>query len=1376
MHGNTSPLVYIFSQTSQEASNSTEDLQSCLRLARSLNAGKRPLEALQLIEKNIHRSPGDVELLHLRGLCLEASNNGPAAFATYMSVLNINPKHAPSLCCVGAMYKARGMLQHSEERVEAQLRLLLLPLLLLLLLCLLLLLLLPPLFLPVLLLLCQEAMSAYAKALEVQPGSAAIQHALAALLTDLGTQAKGKGASGEALDYYQRAIEMAPTYAPAFYNLGVLHSECKQFDVALDWYQKAISVQPNYAEAHCNMGVIYKDRGDLEAAIACYESALEASPNFAIVKGNLAIALTDLGTRVKLAGRLAEGCALYERALAHNPKYADALYNLGVAYGESGELDKAVFMYETAVQYNPACAEAHNNLGVIYKSCVGLLLLAWRAQRRENLEKAMECYAAALTVKPDFPQSLNNMGVIYTAQGRAQEALTLLTAAITACPTYAEAHNNLGVLQRDVGAITEAGFELEAGFSVVTMKLGDDTQAHAHATMALVADDASGCDMVDGALASYSRCLELAPDSRNAGQNRLLALNYTYSGEEGSVCSAHAEWGKRFAGLFPPLPPIPAPQLDLTRDRPLRVAYVSPDFFTHSVSYFAEAPLTHHLTPKRHAASRLLPPQGSAAAAAGAGQQGPSSPGPCPGEHEAEPQVVQHVVYCCAPKHDSKTTRLRNAVEAAGGTWREVTQLSEPDLARLVREDRIDILVELTGHTANNRLGTMAMQPAPIQATWIGYPNTTGLTSIQYRITDAICDPHDTSQVRVLARLAVFVEELVRLPGCFLCYSPAQDAPPVAPGPAETAGFVTFGSFNNLAKITPLVLKLWAQILKTVPRSRLVLKNKPFACDTARAHVLTLLAAEGIESWRVDLLPLAASNAEHLATYSLMDISLDPFPYAGTTTTCESLYMGVPCLTLAGHCHAHNVGLSLLTAVGLAQGWVARSEDEYVRLAVQHAADVAGLVQLRGSLRQRMLSSPLCDGHTFVRQLEHEYRRMWHRYVAEQLGEEALVPEERPARCRTPASADEPGRPSVGSAGCSPGANATKSAGQPGSVAASSPSVSPDLPHLQHSLQHQGLVPLPNQAPSGAAWLQLTPPHMPTSAHGHQHLEQQLEPLQPGQQAWAQQSRHVAANHASTPAMEAKQGHLPAQQQGLSACSSPSSSAASHPPVEQSSQGPPPPELCSLTAVNTATFSSGSSGSGSMDSPGGGGGASLRSRSRSTLLSHRGLQQQAATGGSSSNSSSSPAAEVSILGCLELNGHAPPACMKAAHGSPMMLSLSADVVTHPCDPDESRTKGKDYSGNGWARSLQQQPQQQQQQQPTTSLLACTTSLPDAGGWQHGKLGRASLMNACGNSIGVDEPPCSSFAHSLTLRPMSPSANSTLPPSTPQRPSHLSQPV
>ncbi|GFH15819.1 TPR_REGION domain-containing protein, partial [Haematococcus lacustris] len=306
------------------ASNSTEDLQSCLRLARSLNAGKRPLEALQLIEKNIHRSPGDVELLHLRGLCLEASNNGPAvrlpvghyqpliartkfspliaawascvyiacmqAFATYMSVLNINPKHAPSLCCVGAMYKARGMLQ--------------------------------------------EAMSAYAKALEVQPGSAAIQHALAALLTDLGTQAKGKGASGEALDYYQRAIEMAPTYAPAFYNLGVLHSECKQFDVALDWYQKAISVQPNYAEAHCNMGVIYKDRGDLEAAIACYESALEASPNFAIVKGNLAIALTDLGTRVKLAGRLAEGCALYERALAHNPKYADALYNLGVAYGE----------------------------------------------------------------------------------------------------------------------------------------------------------------------------------------------------------------------------------------------------------------------------------------------------------------------------------------------------------------------------------------------------------------------------------------------------------------------------------------------------------------------------------------------------------------------------------------------------------------------------------------------------------------------------------------------------------------------------------------------------------------------------------------------------------------------------------------------------------------------------------------------------------------------------------------------------------------------------------------------------------------------------------------------------------------------------------
>ncbi|KAF5828446.1 O-linked N-acetylglucosamine transferase [Dunaliella salina] len=816
-----------------------QELKTCLCLAKTLLNSKRAADALVLIDRMVARFPAHIELLHLRGQALQAANNGPAAFATFMSVLSINCDHVPSICSVGEIYKAKGMLQ--------------------------------------------ESAAAYSKAREVAPDDAVARHALAAVLTDLGTRAKSTGAVQEGMALYQQAMKHCPEYAPAFYNMGVLNSEAKQFDAALEWYHKATLLHPLYAEAHCNVGVILKERGDLEGAISAYNRALSAAPNFGIVHGNLAIALTELGTRIKVEGRIAEGISLYERALAHNPKYADALYNLGVAHGTLGQHEKAIFMYETAIQHNPKCAEAYNNLGVIYKE-------------RDNLDKAMECYSAALSVKPDFPQSLNNMGVIFTAQGRAQEALTLLTAAIVASPSYAEAHNNLGVLQRDVGAIPEA-------------------------------------------LASYSRCLELVPDSRNAGQNRLLALNYIHSGSEPMVCQEHAEWGRRCQRLFTPLPPFSPSEQDSDPDRPLRVGYISPDLFTHSVSYFAEAPLSHHRTPAKHGA---------------AGH-------------------VHHFAYCCTPKQDAKTARIQAAVEAAGGTWREASTMSESDLAKLIREDKIDILVELTGHTANNRLGTMALQPAPIQATWIGYPNSTGLEAIDYRFTDDKCDPLDTQQTHV--------EELVRLPGCFLCYTPAApDQPPVLPLPALTNGYVTFGSFNNLAKITPEVLKLWARILLAVPNSRLMLKSKPFACETARNHFLGLLQAEGVESWRVDLVPLVAGNTEHLATYSSIDISLDPFPYAGTTTTCESLFMGVPCITLAGDSHAYNVGVSLLAAVGLEKEWVAHDQDEYVALAVKHTSQLVRLGVLRSCLRPRMLSSPLCDAPAFMARLEGVYRQLWHRY------------------------------------------------------------------------------------------------------------------------------------------------------------------------------------------------------------------------------------------------------------------------------------------------------------------------------------------------------------------------------------------------------------
>ncbi|XP_031473645.1 probable UDP-N-acetylglucosamine--peptide N-acetylglucosaminyltransferase SPINDLY [Nymphaea colorata] len=716
-----------------------------------------------------------------------------------------------------------------------------------------------------------EAAESYQKALKANPSYKLASECLAIVLTDLGTSLKLAGNTQEGIQKYCEALKIDGDYAPAYYNLGVVYSEMMQYDLALSCYEKAAQHRPMYAEAYCNMGVIYKNRGDLETAIACYERCLSMSPNFEIAKNNMAIALTDLGTKLKLEGDINQGVACYKKALFYNWHYADAMYNLGVAYGEMLKFEKAIVFYELALHFNPHCAEACNNLGVIYKD-------------RDNLDKAVECYQMALRIKPNFSQSLNNLGVVYTVQGKMDAAASMLEKAIVANPTYAEAYNNLGVLYRDAGNIVLA-------------------------------------------VEAYEQCLRIDPDSRNAGQNRLLAMNYINEGHDDKLFEAHREWGRRFTRLYPQYTSWDNPK-DL--NRPLIVGYVSPDYFTHSVSYFIEAPLLYH-----------------------------------------DYTNYKVVVYSAVVKADAKTNRFKERVLKKGGTWRDIYGIDEKKVAAIVREDKVDILVELTGHTANNKLGLMACRPAPIQATWIGYPNTTGLPTIDYRFTDSFADPPNTRQKHV--------EELVRLPGCFLCYTPSTEAGIVSQAPALTNGFVTFGSFNNLAKITPKVLQVWAKILCAVPNSRLVVKCKPFCCDSVRQKFLSTLEQLGLEPLRVDLLPLILLNHDHMQAYSLMDISLDTFPYAGTTTTCESLYMGVPCVTMAGSVHAHNVGVSLLTKIGL-KHLIAKTEEEYIQLAIQLASDISALSTLRMTLRELMLKSPVCDGPKFAQSLESTYRRLWRRY------------------------------------------------------------------------------------------------------------------------------------------------------------------------------------------------------------------------------------------------------------------------------------------------------------------------------------------------------------------------------------------------------------
>lgn len=722
---------------------------------------------------------------------------------------------------------------------------------------------------------------------------------LAALLTDVGVRLKLAGLPASAIDHYREAIQVYPTYAHAFYNLAVAHADSGDVANARHCYEQCLKLNPTHVEAWCNLGVLHRNDGKTDLAMYAYERALSCNPNFDLAKSNLAVALCEKATATKTTDRkLAK--RYYKRALALQPSFSDAYYNLGVLYAESGKYERAIVAYNLAIQYNPRSTEALNNLGVVYKEL-------------GNMEKAIEYYKRALQHDKQHHQTHNNIAVVYTLMGNVDVAAEHLKLANLISPQYAEAYNNIGVLLRDQGDI-------------------------------------------DVAIWHYERCSELDPRADMAAQNRLHALCYSEKWTKAQVYEQHKMWGVAFqrridteveaaaigsetgnpvaAHLLqclksPPSPDPTTPKGPRT-GRPLRIGYISPDFFTHSVSYFAEVLLKMY-----------------------------------------NREGFEIFAYANVAQPDSKTARFRNLV---GEGWRNVYGSTASVVANLIINDKIDILVELAGHTAGNRLDVMALRLAPVQVTWIGYPNTTGLSTIHYRVTDGTVDPEDTSQE--------FTETLWRLPEVFLCYTPSLDAPEVPSDPPciSSGGIVTYGSFNVLAKIQLRTVRFWAEILKRVPNSRLLLKAKPFGSRGSKLRMEQLFETEGIGSERLDLVPLLPSTRSHLSAYSNIDVGLDPFPYAGTTTTCEALYMGVPVVTLgtppeAGD-HAHNVGVTLLSAVGHSD-LVAFTEEEYIEKAVRLGTDTSRLKRIRNNLRTAMMDSPLGDGDRYMKNVEKMFCEMW---------------------------------------------------------------------------------------------------------------------------------------------------------------------------------------------------------------------------------------------------------------------------------------------------------------------------------------------------------------------------------------------------------------
>lgn len=622
------------------------------------------------------------------------------------------------------------------------------------------------------------------------------------------------------------------------------------------------------------------------------------------------------------AGRLVVAEEICRRIVAADSEQADAWLLLAVILHRQRRIAEAIPCFRRAAQLRPDSAEAHYNLGT---SCL----------LENDVEQAVASLARAQELRPDDPQVLANLGNAYRARGDLEQAVDWYRRAAALQPDNVVAQNNLGLVLADLGrgdAAIDCFRRLLAqtpGLADTHYNLANVLRGQGQAEPAIEAyrraielQPASveahynlgnlfreqGCP--DEAIACYQRALRLQPDAVRIRDNLLSALHYRPGTTLAELAAAHAEYERRHAvGPWSPGQPAAA---DVTG--PLRLGFVSADWGRHPVGRFLIRTLEN-----------------------------------------LDRRQCQIVCYNDRLQTDEFTDRFR----AASAEWHDVAALGDDELARRIREDRIQILFDLAGHTAQNRLLTFARRPAPIQITWIGYEGSTGLSAIDYLLADRHLVPPDAERY--------YSERVLRLPDSYVCYEPPAEAPPVSPLPALGSGRVTFGSFNNPAKITAAVVAAWAEILQRVPGSRLLLKYRGLDNRAWQSRLRRQFAERGLAAERIELAGWAPYG-EYLAAYGQVDVALDPFPFNGGVTTCDALWMGVPVVTWPGEIFASRRSLSHLSAVGLEET-IAKDRNDYVGIAAGLAGNLPRLAQVRAALRTRVAGSPLCNGRLLAENL-----------------------------------------------------------------------------------------------------------------------------------------------------------------------------------------------------------------------------------------------------------------------------------------------------------------------------------------------------------------------------------------------------------------------
>lgn len=758
---------------------------------------------------------------------------------------------------------------------------------------------------------------------------------------------------------YKQVININPLHAAAHNNLGIIHRNREQLNDAEIYFRDAIKIKPDYAEAYFNLGSIFVALGRLDDAAICFHAAIKNKEDYAIAYDGLGVVLNSLDNHQEAEQN-------FRQATRFSPNFAKAHFNLGCILERTTRLDEAIISYKKAIELDPNFATAHLNLGnaltfqgqfcqveACYREAIRInpnytdayFNLGSILTTLERLDEAKFCYETTIIKSPEYVAAHNNLGTVLHALGRYDEAIASFNTALQINPSYAEAycnygnaltakeqridaerayckaiqlnpnlehaHNNLANILNLMGRLDEAEVSCRNALKI------NPNFAEAYSNLGSVLGELGS---LDEALFCWQNAIRIKPMNMLTYSYMLFPINYHPTKTSAEIFIYYQEFDKKFGSIY-----LKEPKKytnSKNQDRPLKIGYVSADFKKHATQNFLQPLLANH---------------------------------------DKKKFIIY--AYTGTSIEDSVTATYKKYIDH----WVQAYGLSDEALSNRIRIDEIDILVDLSGHSFGNRLGVFARKPAPVSITHLGYASTTGLSAIDYYLTDIHQAPVGSE--------AFFSEKLWRVNSPCWVYRPAEDMGSISILPAKRNSYVTFGSLSRAIRLNDRVIKTWSEILRRVENSKLIVNSHNFSSDYSQQLLLSKFSAHGISPNQLEI----GYQSPAWVILQNIDISLDCFPHNSGTTLFESLYMGVPFITLASRPSVGRIGAMILEWLGYPE-WITNTEEEYIIEVVNLANDLSALEGIRSELRKKMIASPLMDEIGYARKVEAAYYEMFIRW------------------------------------------------------------------------------------------------------------------------------------------------------------------------------------------------------------------------------------------------------------------------------------------------------------------------------------------------------------------------------------------------------------